>query len=221
MVAAGRQCCAQTTVGTLYSRPNVNRDNHTLVQTSVGTTIPSFKRLSGPPYPRPNDSRDHHTLVQTTVGTTIPSSKRQSGPPCSRDQHTIVQRQSGAPYPHSNISQDQHTVGTTIPSSKRQSGPPYPRSNDSRDHHTLVRLITDRVALGTTILSDCWKAYSALSQHGYMYLTVNHRILDPGQGMHTNTCECMWFHAKSHMRRGTSRTRTDSAAMYVALSGKR
>jgi len=29
---------------------------------------------------------------------------------------------------------------------------------------------------GTTILSDCWKAYNSLSVEGYLHETVNHSV---------------------------------------------
>ena len=80
--------------------------------------------------------------------------------------------------------------------------------NSRRDHHTLLRLIKVYVAPGTTILTDKWKGYSALPRHGCsvynVHLVANHSrdFVDPLTGVHTNTCEGMWFHAKKHMLRG-------------------
>ena len=48
---------------------------------------------------------------------------------------------------------------------------------------------------GTTVISDCWKAYDCLSEEGYHHLSVNHSLnfVDPDTGAHTNTIEntCM------------------------------
>ena len=62
---------------------------------------------------------------------------------------------------------------------------------NKRDHHTLLRLIKQNVALGTIILTEKWKGYNPFSSHGYTHLTVNHRrgFVDPQTGVHTNTCE--------------------------------
>ena len=93
-------------------------------------------------------------------------------------------------------------------------------TGNRRDHNTLITLIKEHVLPGTTILTDKWKGYNALQHHGFPHQVVNHSqgFVDPVTGVHTNSCEGMWFHAKNHMRRGTGRTRTDSAAMTVALS---
>ena len=84
---------------------------------------------------------------------------------------------------------------------------------------TPSSLIKRYINPGTTILSDRWKGYTHLNRHGYIHLTVNHRrgFIDPATGVHTNTCEGMWYHAKRHTRGGHGRTRTDSAAMDLAL----
>ena len=93
-----------------------------------------------------------------------------------------------------------------------------PRNN--RDKHTLTRLIKQYVQPGTIILTDKWKGYCSLSQHGYTHLSVNHSrgFVDPITGFHTNTCEGMWFHAKRHMQLGTGRSPSNSSNMAIALS---
>jgi len=93
-------------------------------------------------------------------------------------------------------------------------------TDNKRNHHTLFRLIKQHVAPGTIILTDKWKGYNALRHHGYTHLVANHSrgFVDPVSGVHTNTCEGMWFHAKRHMLRGRGRTRRNSSALYIALA---
>ena len=74
-----------------------------------------------------------------------------------------------------------------------------------RSSETLVGLIKRYVSPGTTIYSDCWKAYDRLGCEGYNHLTVNHSLhfKDPDTGVHTNTIEGAWQKAKHgvHMPR--------------------
>ena len=68
-----------------------------------------------------------------------------------------------------------------------------------RNSDTLLRVIEERIKPGTTIISDCWKAYDCLKDHGYVHLKVNHSItfVDPDTGAHINAIESMWRHAKA------------------------
>lgn len=69
---------------------------------------------------------------------------------------------------------------------------------EDRKATTLVPLIERWIEKGTTIISDCWKAYDKLDKEGYQHLTVNHSILfkNPETGAHTNAIESSWRHAK-------------------------
>ena len=44
---------------------------------------------------------------------------------------------------------------------------------EKRDEETLLSIIKDRILPGTTIVSDCWKAYVNLEKNGYIHKTVN------------------------------------------------
>jgi hypothetical protein len=64
----------------------------------------------------------------------------------------------------------------------------------SRDEATLLGEIKKFITPGTTILSDCWKAYSNLEKHGYIHRTVNHSegFKNPVDGTNTNAIEGLW-----------------------------
>jgi transposase-like protein len=72
-----------------------------------------------------------------------------------------------------------------------------------RDSATLLPIILNNILPGTTIISDCWKAYDCLANEGYQHLKVNHtyNFVDPDTGAHTNTIEGLWSHAKASDRK--------------------
>jgi len=51
---------------------------------------------------------------------------------------------------------------------------------------TLIPIIKRWTLPGTTILSDCWKAYNLLSAEGYLHETVNRVHFVSESGAHTN-----------------------------------
>jgi transposase-like protein len=72
---------------------------------------------------------------------------------------------------------------------------------EARDSSTLLKVIEEKILPGTTIYSDCWKAYDCLQEHGYQHLKVNHSLnfVDPDTGAHTQHIECAWRYAKSQI----------------------
>ena len=82
-----------------------------------------------------------------------------------------------------------------------------------RTADTLVNIIKECVQPGTTIYSDCWKAYARLNEEGFHHLTVNHSLnfVDPESGVHTNTIESTWRALKTSLpRHGTTKHLYDS-----------
>ena len=70
---------------------------------------------------------------------------------------------------------------------------------EQQDSSTLLTIIKDRILPGTTVISDCWKAYDCLQHEGYHHLTVNHSVnfVDPSnKDIHTNTIERLWRDTK-------------------------
>ncbi|RWS19021.1 uncharacterized protein B4U80_00420, partial [Leptotrombidium deliense] len=68
-----------------------------------------------------------------------------------------------------------------------------------RTKATLLPLIDKWIEKGTTIYSDQWSSYRTLSLRGYTHMTVNHKnyFKDPETGVHTNSIEAIWGHAKA------------------------
>ena len=64
-------------------------------------------------------------------------------------------------------------------------------SVEDRSADTLIPVIKQNVLPGTTIISDCWKAYCRLEEEGYLHQTVNHskEFVNKNTGAHTNTTE--------------------------------
>ena len=74
--------------------------------------------------------------------------------------------------------------------------------DNKRDAETLLPLIQKHVAPGTTIYSDCWKAYYTLEELNYEHFTVNHsqNFKDPITGVHTNHIESNWRPLKRQLQ---------------------
>lgn len=57
-----------------------------------------------------------------------------------------------------------------------ESGELFLQPVDKRDKATLLPIIIDKVHPGTTIITDCWRAYTDLANNGFSHLTVNHSL---------------------------------------------
>lgn len=70
-----------------------------------------------------------------------------------------------------------------------------------RNRETLIPIIIQNVLPGSTIITDCWRAYNILSLHDFTHLTVNHSInfIDPTTGAYTQTIESQWWQIKRRL----------------------
>ena len=75
---------------------------------------------------------------------------------------------------------------------------------NKRDSRTLLALIEKHVEPGTTIFTDCWRAYNGLTELGFPHYTVNHskHFVDPDTGTHTQMIESHWRALKRRITRG-------------------
>ena len=73
---------------------------------------------------------------------------------------------------------------------------------EDRSSDTLVPIIQAMVKPGTTIMTDEWRAYTALNDHGFQHLTVNHSIhfVHPETGANTQRMENVWAQAKQKIK---------------------
>ena len=64
---------------------------------------------------------------------------------------------------------------------------------ENRTEETLLVPIKEWIALGTIIVSDCWKAYSNLEKHDIIHKTVNlSKEFDNEEGYHTIKIDGHW-----------------------------
>jgi len=72
-----------------------------------------------------------------------------------------------------------------------------------RSAETLLAIIKKWIKPGTTIMSDCWKAYNCLQSEGYQHLTVNHsyNFVDPDTKAHTQHIERAWRETRGNIPR--------------------
>ncbi|KAF8777106.1 putative transposase-like protein like [Argiope bruennichi] len=71
-----------------------------------------------------------------------------------------------------------------------------------RTSETLISVLKEWVLQGSTVMSDCWKAYDCLSSEAFVHLAVNHSLTfkDPDTGAHTNSIEGTWGICKLYFR---------------------
>lgn len=74
---------------------------------------------------------------------------------------------------------------------------------NDRTKDSLLAVIKDKILPGTTIISDCWKAYNCLSNENFVHQTVNHsyNFVDPDTGAHTQNIERSWREVRSNVPR--------------------
>ena len=82
---------------------------------------------------------------------------------------------------------------------------PLPRDRTAAN---LVPLVTKYIRPQSTIISDKWRAYSKLGEHGYIHKIVNHseNFVDPDDPtIHTQNIERLWRDVKEWMKRPGNR----------------
>jgi transposase len=64
----------------------------------------------------------------------------------------------------------------------------------NRSKKALLAVVRNWVLPGTTIYTDCWKAYDKLAAEGFPHYTVNHsrHFVYPVTGVHTPSVERAW-----------------------------
>lgn len=87
---------------------------------------------------------------------------------------------------------------------------------ENRSESTLLNIIRCRIAPGTIIYSDSWRAYRNLKNEGFKHFIVNHseNFVDPTSGAHTQNIERLW----RDMRAGMPQygTREEHYKYYIA-----
>ena len=92
---------------------------------------------------------------------------------------------------------------------------------DQRNAATLLPIIQQYIAPGSTVYSDLWRAYGGIPAlpQGYQHLTVNHSMnfVDPFTGAHTQNIENTWMRFKRKVKKsmGLNTTSEDRYSDYL------
>lgn len=99
---------------------------------------------------------------------------------------------------------------------ERDTGRAFVVQVPDRTASTLINIIKEWILPGTTIISDRWRSYRELDNHGFDHMTVNHSVnfVDPDTGAHTNNIERLWRDVRSTIPRYG--TRKAHSAGYLA-----
>ena len=89
---------------------------------------------------------------------------------------------------------------------------------DRWDAATLLPIIQQWVAPGSTVWTDMWGVYNQLQNMGFQHKTMNHSLhfVAPNTGMTTNRLEAMWSRAKDKFKAGRGPRNREMVADYMA-----
>ena len=92
----------------------------------------------------------------------------------------------------------------------------------SRGSDVLLDVIKTWIRPGTTVISDCWKAYDCLSTEGFVHQSVNHSMIfvDPHSGAHTQNIKRIWREVRGGIPR-FGRTKNHMAGYLAEFLFKR
>ncbi|XP_033646441.1 uncharacterized protein LOC117305688 [Asterias rubens] len=87
-----------------------------------------------------------------------------------------------------------------------------------RDSETLISLLKEYVAPGSTVVSDCWKADDCLGQENVAHLKVSHslKFVDPTTGAQTKNIACQWGQIKRSLPSTHANSSTDGFGFRLA-----
>jgi transposase-like protein len=76
--------------------------------------------------------------------------------------------------------------------------------NNVSDANNLLRIINKHVEKGTTIMTDCWRAYNCLTADGFNHLTVCHKynFINPNTLANTQKIESNWRPLRNRLSSG-------------------
>jgi hypothetical protein len=82
----------------------------------------------------------------------------------------------------------------------RESGDVFVCPVNSRSREILFEIIREKIAPGTRIISDCWRAYNTLNEEGFLHEQINHKynFISPNDPtINTQRIERSWKTLKS------------------------